>query len=400
VTTSIERLPRDQLLAVAHEYMLVAMLANQATLPQTIAAGGSLDDLNQVAIDLWMGASPTYTRRMRRLMGIEGDDVPAIMKALQLDVGFVHQYMDVHYQVSDPLHGEFWLAHCGALLNVEPHGEERVVGMCHTIEDPTFDATAYATNPRARIRPIHRPPRVPADREPHCHWTIIIDPGNEPVGPARLSQQIAQLPLASLSIEPRPAGDGYQGAFDAKFRLSDCSDATLAAVAREFSVQNHLLMASAEVALAERFGVDRARVLMAEAWLATAWVGSVRLRDVLGDEVDLATVLALHPAIPPGFTRTIEVRDDHVHCVLVPESPALLDRDQPGWIGALARGETAGIQGVVQAIDARARVQAVHNEDGRVEISVHADPNAEPAPEPAVVAFMRIGMLSRWKFVL
>jgi hypothetical protein len=54
----------------------------------------------------------------------------------------------------------------------------------------------------------------------------------------------------------------------------------------------------------------------------------------------------------------------------------------------------------VQAIDARARVQAVCNEDGRVEIDVHADPNAEPAPEPAVVAFMRIGMLSRWKFVL
>jgi len=241
---------------------------------------------------------------------------------------------------------------------------------------------------------------VPTDREPHCHWTIIIDPDNEPVGPARLSQQIAQLPLASLSMETRPPGDGYQGAFDPKFRLSDCSDATLAAVAREFAVQNHLLMSSAEVALAERFGADRARELMAEAWLATAWVGSVRLREVLGDEVDVATVLGLHPAIPPGFTRTIEVRDDHVHCTLAPESPELLDTDQPGWIGALARGERAGVQGAVQAIDARARVQTVHVQDGRVEIDVHVDPKAEPAFEPAVVAFMRIGMLSSWKFVL
>ena len=129
-------------MAVVHEYMLLGMLANQATLPQTLVAGGTLDDLNEVAIDLWMGASPVYTHRMRRLMGIEGDDVPAIMKALQLDVGFVHQYMHVHYQVNDPLHGEFWLEHCGALLNVEPFGEARVVGMCHTIEDPTFDATA------------------------------------------------------------------------------------------------------------------------------------------------------------------------------------------------------------------------------------------------------------------
>ena len=34
-------------------------------------------------------------------------------------------------------------------------------GMCHDIEDPTFDATAVATNRKAQIRPIHRPPRYP-----------------------------------------------------------------------------------------------------------------------------------------------------------------------------------------------------------------------------------------------
>ena len=45
-------------------------------------------------------------------------------------------------------------------------------------------------------------------------------------------------------------------------------------------------------------------------------------------------------------------------------------------------------------------VEAVRNEDGAVAIDVHVDPNAEPTPEPRVVAFMRIGMLSRWKFVL
>src|SRR3954465_6083025 len=107
MTAALEGLPRDELLAIAHEYMLVAMLANQATLPQTLVAGGTLDDLNQLAIDIWMGASPVYTHRMRTLMGIVGDDVPTIMKALQLDCGFVHQYMQVHYQVNDALHGEF-----------------------------------------------------------------------------------------------------------------------------------------------------------------------------------------------------------------------------------------------------------------------------------------------------
>jgi hypothetical protein len=397
VATAIEDLARDRLLALTYEHMLLGMLSNQATLPQTIVAGGSFDDLNEVAIDLWMGASPIYTHRMRHLMGIEGDDVPAIMKALQLDVGFVHQYMNVHYQVNSPLDGEFWLEHCGALMNLEPQGEAAVIGMCHTIEDPTFDATAYATNPRARIRPIHRPPRVPADRTPHCHWTIRISPENEPVGPARLTQQIGALPLASLSNEPRPPGEGYQGAFDPKFGLSACSDATLRALAREFAVQTHLLMCSAEVALAERYGAERARELLADAWLASAWASTERLRPAL-EISDVASMMMVHPAIPPGFTRSVSTSGAPVSLELAPESPALLSPEQPGWIGLLVRGEARGMQGIVQALNPRARVTSVAVEDGRVVVRISVDPAAEPLEEPEVLAFMRVGMLSTWKF--
>jgi hypothetical protein len=50
--------------------------------------------------------------------------------------------MDFQFRLDRPDHGEFWLAHCGALLDVEPCGEKRVKAMCWDIEDPTFDATA------------------------------------------------------------------------------------------------------------------------------------------------------------------------------------------------------------------------------------------------------------------
>jgi hypothetical protein len=383
---------RTELLALAHEWMLFGMLSNQATLPQALVAGGDFDDMNQLAIDVWMGASPVYTRRMRRLMGIDGDDVEAIMKALQLDVGFVHQYMDVKYRLNDPLHGEFWLNSCGALLNVEPQGEAAVFGMCHTIEDPTFDATAYATNPRARIRPIHRPPRVPADRHPHCHWTIEIEPANEPVGPARLTQQVAALALASLSIAARPAGDGYQGALDPDFCLDKCSDETLRAVMREFAVQTHLLMCSAEIALAERYGTERARELVGDAWLATAWVESERLRR------DVADTLRDHPAIPPGFGRIVERDGNDVRCTLRPESAALLDPGQPGWIGALARGDRRGIEGMVRPVAPRADFDIRVADD--VVVDVRIDALAEPPEPPPVLAFMRVGSLSTFAFSL
>lgn len=57
----------------------------------------------------------------------------------------IEEWMDFRYTVHDRWHGEFYLDHCGALLDVEPMGEDYVRGMCPDIEDPTLDATAVAT---------------------------------------------------------------------------------------------------------------------------------------------------------------------------------------------------------------------------------------------------------------
>ena len=96
---------------------------------------------------------------MQKALGYEGTDVVTIFKGLQLDIGAPPQFMDFRYDVQDRWHGTFHLDHCGALMDVEPMGEYYVRSMCHDIEDPTFDATAVATNPKAQVRPVHRPPR-------------------------------------------------------------------------------------------------------------------------------------------------------------------------------------------------------------------------------------------------
>ncbi len=112
-------------------------------------------------------------------MHVEGDGVSAIFKVLQLDPGFPHHYMDVHYELVDETHGYFELAYCGALMDAEPFGDAMVTNMCHHIEDGTFDVTAQAVNPKAHIRHVHRPPRVPGDRVPHCRWEIVIEDETE-----------------------------------------------------------------------------------------------------------------------------------------------------------------------------------------------------------------------------
>jgi len=156
------------------------LVARHGQLREQLAAREVMED---VAIVEWMGASPVYSIRSQHAFGFHDGNVPTIMKNLQLDIGSPHQFMDFRCRVEDGDHGEFWLAHCGALLDVEPLGDDYVHGMCHAIEDPTFDATAGATNPRAQVRPIHRPPRVPADQVPHCRWTVEIDPAFDPVYP-------------------------------------------------------------------------------------------------------------------------------------------------------------------------------------------------------------------------
>jgi hypothetical protein len=399
---TLDDLDRPTLVRVAYEYMLFGMLATRAMLPNAILIGGDMDLLNGIAIDEWMGASPIYTARMRRLMGIEGDDIEAIMKALQLDVGFVHGYMDVAYKLIDERHGEFWLRHCGALLDAEPMGEDQVFGMCHTIEDPTFDATALATNPRARIRPIHRPPRQPADRHPHCHWTIEIDPANEPVGPAKLTGRVGALPLASVANEAR-AGAGmqdYRGPLRPEFRLTDLSDGALAAVSREFQVQSHLLLGAAEMAFAERFDEATARKVSVDSAVGAAWTVSERLARALrtsGDAAGVALVLGLHPMIPPGFERSVAVDGDRVSVRATTSVPGLLAEDHAGYPGVLARGDTESIAAMVHAVAPTAGVEV---RCGGTDLAIDIDLAAglEAAPLPDAAALTQIGICASWDF--
>ena len=157
---AIGDLRRDELAVLARELLLAGQLMDRAGMPHLISNYGR-EEMGAIAIDEWMGASPVYTRRTQRLLGFEGDTIDTMFKGLQLDIGAPPEFMDFRLRVIDDHHGEFWLDHCGALMDVEPMGDDYVITMCHAIEDPTFDATAMATSPYARIRPVHRPPRAP-----------------------------------------------------------------------------------------------------------------------------------------------------------------------------------------------------------------------------------------------
>ena len=243
---SLPDFSRQALAHLGREYLLAGHLQDRVGLPLVAKRFGG-DAYVRFSIEEWMGASPVYSLRMQRALGFEGNDVGTVFKNLQLDIGAPHQFMDFQFRLDAPDYGEFWLPHCGALLDVEPFGEERVRLMCHDIEDPTFDATAAATHPCMKMRPIHRPPREPSDRAPHCRWSVFIGDESEPYEQHPNRALVAASQLASLAIEAperdaEPGGwSDYAGTFDPEFQLEDLSHSALVVVNQEFALQSHLL---------------------------------------------------------------------------------------------------------------------------------------------------------------
>ncbi|MCE7883692.1 MAG: hypothetical protein DYH08_07505 [Actinobacteria bacterium ATB1] len=399
-------LERGELARLAREYMLIGHLVDRAGIPQVLARFG-LDAMREVAIQEWMGASPVYTRRMQTALGFSGDDVPTIFKGLQLDIGFAHQFMDVEFAVTDAHTGEFWLRSCGALLDAEPMGDDVVHLMCHDIEDPTFPATAVATNPHAKILPLHRPPRDPAGREPHCHWTTTIDPQNPPAEEIPLTGLVRNSLLAGLELDVLPdAAPGgrsdYSGEFDPAFEMEDLSVPALVTVCKEFCVQAHLLVRAFMLTLAERAGKDAALEITGAQLTGIGAIASERLRNLVAPESrdgdaglnTILRVLALHPLFMPReyVSVTFGGTGDAAGRVALGNCPALDEGDRYSWVALLAaEPDHRAMNAIVRGVNPRAWCRPLAGDGDAVAVwEIGIDPEAVPEPEPSEVALTRI----------
>lgn len=353
-------LSQSQLATLVPELLLSGQMIDRSGMAHLISAFGRAG-MTQVAIEEWMAASPVYTHRMRTALGIDGDGVVDMFKCLQLDIGAPPQFMDFRYEVTDRNNGAFVLDHCGALMDVEPLGDEYVTAMCHDIEDPTFDATAIATNRRARIRPIHRPPRRPVDRNPHCAWTVTIDPDREelPLPPAAEQMFATAAGTVGLSVIDPSATDGaidYRGPLVDDLNFADFSRSALIRIAEEVALQHQLLALGflwSESNLAD--SAEQATEIFRKQLIGIAGLTADRLHQALsldGDAAGLATVLALHPILGPSqYTGVgVYVEGEEV-CVHVPAtSPAIADG---GWLRLFDADHPEPLQAMATAVDDR-----------------------------------------------
>jgi hypothetical protein len=387
MTSRYDGLSREQLVMLVPELLLVGQLIDRSGMAWCISNFGRKEML-QIAIEEWMGCSPIYTRRMQKALKYEGDDVITIFKGLQLDIGAPPQFMDFRYTVHDRWHGEFHLDHCGALLDVEPMGEDYVRGMCHDIEDPTFDATAVATNRRAQIRPIHRPPRVPTDRHPHCAWTVIIDESYPPVKDHPVLDVIRRTRAARTELDPiDPDDEGqsdYSGALVSDFDFGAYSHSALVRMADEVCLQMHLLNLSFVIAVGKRAGMNTglATEICTKQLIGLAGVAAERIHralDLPGGVEGALRVLELHPLFNPTAYVSAEFGPDTVH---VQRSPA---HEDGAWVSLVGSAETRPLQAIAAAVDPHLDVEVTGSEANWTARIFETDTAAKEFPEVSVV---------------
>lgn len=384
-TSRYAALSRNELAVLVPELLLIGHMIDRSGMAWCIASFGR-EEMLQIAIEEWAGASPIYTQRMQRALNYVGDDVPTIFKGLQLDIGAPPQFMDFRYTVHDAWHGEFQLDHCGALLDVEPMGDDYVFGMCHTIEDPTFDATAVATNPRAQCRPIHRPPRKPADRQPHCAWTVIIDESYPPAQEIPALAHVRQTRAAQWELDAIDASEeglsDYSGPLLSDLDFGAFSHSALVRMADEICLQMHLLYLSFAIAVRARAQDDATAAEVGTRQLTgLAGLGAGRIHRALNLPSGIPgalKVFQLHPLLNPAGYVSADITEGHLE---VHHSPCHEDN---AWIALCSPESVVPLQAIATAVDPRLRVEVTGSQTDWTLTLTESDEAATELPEVQV----------------
>lgn len=402
-------LSRQELAAVVPELLLIGHLIDRAGMPWCISAFGA-EAMTRIAVEEWSAASPIYTRRMQQALGYAPaepgtGDVVTIFKGLQLDIGAPPQFMDFRFTVHDQRHGEFQLAHCGALMDVEPMGEVFVRAMCHDIEDPTFDATAVASNPKAQVRPIHRPPRIPSDRHPHCAWSVTIDESHPPVsGTAALAaNEISRAANIELpAIDPGEEGlSHYRGPLVGDLHFGRFCHSALVRIADEVCVQMHLLDRGFTMAVADhaRSAAEvesiRRRQLVGIAGLAGERLArTLNLSREPGELCHSATrLIALHPLLNPSAYVVASLVDEVIE---VRVSPA---HEDGAWVSLCGPEWTGALKAIVRSLDPHLDVEVdADRRAGEGAWRLTVVQRDEPAPEAEEVTLTKFSTGANFAF--
>jgi hypothetical protein len=135
--------------------------------------------------------APVYQARLRRLFGISGNGMSAILKLLQLDHHFVPEYVKTGVALLDENNGKFWIEDCAAINDGSTSGvltdlwQGGVNGLQQIVE---------TINPQAVVSRCAPEPGKP------FIYDIGIDPQRQPAKVSRMSELVGSFGLLDADL--------------------------------------------------------------------------------------------------------------------------------------------------------------------------------------------------------
>jgi hypothetical protein len=400
---------RDFLSRLTHEFNLIGHLYDRVSQPLVAIEYGP-EGFTRSGIEEWQCASPIYSPRMQRALNFVGDTVETVFKNLQLEVGSPQQFMDFQFRLDEPDYGEFWLAHCGALKDLENNGNDTnlIKLMCHDIEDPTFDATAASTHPRIVMRPFHRPPRIDSEggngagRYPHCRWKVYKEDADIHYDHHPTMFELKESELANVALvdpgQSREAGglEDYSGAFDPHLQFEDFSHRALQLVLQENALQTLLLAHSYTCSQTNNYGDEVGRRFSERSWVGHGRVAVERFQRSLGldgDDIEtMAKVFQLHPHFYPRsyVDFRVEITGPDRLRLSINDCPALREEVKHNWFSQLTEEPHPALESIAAHVNPKARCHAVSDTGGaKLAWDIIVDDANEPIKEPLEMQIAR-----------
>jgi hypothetical protein len=166
----LEDLSQAALVRQCKEFMLDVHLLIRACMI-SIASRWGEEAMKDVAREEWLSAAPVYVERIRKTLRMQGDDMGAILKMLQVDPALPHDYVDFGCKLVNEKRGHFWINECAAVAEGELGGW---LTLLSDAQAPGFDAVVEAVNPKACCRPVDAAGLKPEAAKPVYAWEITI----------------------------------------------------------------------------------------------------------------------------------------------------------------------------------------------------------------------------------
>lgn len=109
--------------------------------------------------------------KITRQLNIEGDDIIALMKALQLSPWALHQQYKIQFKNEN--NALLTVTHCPTLEALEKEGEGRENEICNIVDPKYFKYLTAFFNPDIEVKCLKAPPRKSKD-EICCQWEFSL----------------------------------------------------------------------------------------------------------------------------------------------------------------------------------------------------------------------------------